>query len=148
MFASSILMCKSEPPKVGHLLFKSPLKELAIGHFHWTEIGGTGRYQVSTGRSTPCVRCSGVDHVSSFESRASVSNGYLRTTGHGRVSTGRVRYSPDPCVESSANRNLTELVRREGCKTPSHRIHTTGRTQSIRCSQSDTLDLSQTTPDA
>ena len=41
-----------------------PLKELAVGHFHWAEIGDTERYQVSTGRSTPNVRCTGVSHVS------------------------------------------------------------------------------------
>ena len=57
-------MCKREPPKAGHLLFISPLKELAVGHFQWAEIGGTGRYQVITGRSTPSIRCSGVGHVS------------------------------------------------------------------------------------
>ena len=82
---------QSQPPSI-----ISSLKELAVGHFHSAENGGTGRYQVSTGRSTPCVRCSGVGHMSFFESHASVSNGYLRTTRHGQVSTGRVRYSPDP----------------------------------------------------
>ena len=74
-------MCKSEPPKVGHLLFIISLKEIAVDHFHWALVVYTGRYQVSTGCSTPCVRCSGVGHVSSFESRASNSNGHLRTTG-------------------------------------------------------------------
>ena len=64
MYVSSNQICKSEPPKAGHLLFIRPLKELAIGHFHWVENGGTGRYQVITGRSTPSVRCSGVGHVS------------------------------------------------------------------------------------
>ena len=64
MYTSSVQMCKREPPKAGHLLFISPLKELAVGHFQWAEIGGTGRYQVITGRSTPSIRCSGVGHVS------------------------------------------------------------------------------------
>ena len=68
------------PPKAGHLLFISLLKELAVGHFHWAKIGGTGRYQVITGRSTPSVRCLGVGHVS-FLNLATVSNGYLRNTG-------------------------------------------------------------------
>jgi len=140
-----IKMCKRAPPKVGHLLFISPLSKRAVGHFHWAEIGGTGRYQVTTGRTTPCVRCSGVGHVSFFESRASNSNGQLRTTGHDQVSTGRVRYSPVSYAESSANCTLTGLeatdgplltglVHREGCKMPSHRTHTTRRTQSVRCS--------------
>ena len=80
-YASSNQICKSLPPKAGHLLFISSLKELAVGHFHWAEIGGTGRYQVITGRSTPSVRCSGVGHVSSFETHASNFNGHLRTTG-------------------------------------------------------------------
>ena len=48
-------MCKSWPPKAGHLLFISPLKELAVGHFNWAKIGGTRCYQVITGCSTPCV---------------------------------------------------------------------------------------------
>ena len=100
MYASSNQMCKREPPKAGHLLFISPLKELVVGHFHWAEIGGTGRSAGYTGRSTPCVRCSGVGHVFSFESRASISNGHLWITGHDQVSTGRVRYSPDSYVES------------------------------------------------
>ena len=64
MYASSIQMCKSYPPKAGHQLFISPSKKLAVGHFHWAENGGTGRYQVSTERSTPCVRCTEVSHVS------------------------------------------------------------------------------------
>jgi len=64
MYASSNQMCKIEPPKDGHQLFISPSKKLAVGHFHWAENGGTGCYQVSTGRSTPCVRCTGVGHVS------------------------------------------------------------------------------------
>ena len=64
MYASSNQMCKREPPKAGHQLFISALKELAVGHFHWAEIGGTGRYQVITERSTPSVRCLGVGHVS------------------------------------------------------------------------------------
>jgi len=83
MYVSSNQMCNSEPPKADHQLFISPLKELVVGHFPWAIVGGTGRYQVSTGRSTPCVRCSGVGHVSSVESRASISNGYLRTIGRG-----------------------------------------------------------------
>ena len=47
----------------------------------------------------PCVWCSRVGHVSSFESRAPISNGHLRTTGRDQVSTGCVRYSPDSCAE-------------------------------------------------
>jgi len=153
-----IKMCKSEPPKAGHLLFISPLSKRAVGHFHWAEIGGTGRSAGYTGRSTPCVRCSRVGHVSSFESRASNSNGHLWTTGHDQVSTEHVRYSPVSYAESSANRDLTGLgapdgpvltglVHRESCKMPSHRMHTTGRTQSVWCSQTDALCLSQATPD-
>ena len=123
--ASIIQICKRELPKAGHLLFISPLKELAVGHFHWAEIGGTGRYQVITGRSTPSVRCSGVGHTSD-------SNGHLRTTGrsagphrtrqahtglmrrefrkpagHRTLSTGSVRCSPDPCAERVAKRPHT-----------------------------------------
>jgi len=51
-------------PQAGHQLFISPLKELAVGYLHWAENGGSGRYQVITGRSTPSVRCLGVGHVS------------------------------------------------------------------------------------
>ena len=119
MYASSNQMCKREPPKAGHLLFISPLKELAIGHFHWAEIGGTGRYQVITGRSTPCVWCFGVGHVSSFESRASNSNVHLRTTGRHQVSTRCVRYSLDSCAERSAS-------------TRPHRTRSTGRSGAHR----------------
>ena len=139
MYASSNQMYKSEPPKAGHLLFISPLNKRAVGHFHWAKIGGTRRYQVSTERSTPCVRCSGVGHVSSFESHASNSNSHLQTIGRDQVSTGRVRCSLDPCAECSANHDLTGLgapdgpvltglMRREDCKTPSHQMHTTGHT--------------------
>jgi len=152
-------MCKRATPKAGHLLFISPLSKRAVGHFHWAKIGGTGCYQVTTERSTPCVRCSRVGHMSFFESHMSNSNGHLRAIGHDQVSTGRVWYSPVSCAESSANCDLTGLrapdglvltglMRREGCKTPSHRTHTTRRTQSVRGSQSDSLCLSQATPDA
>ena len=103
MYASSIQMCKGQPPKAGHLLFISPLKELAVGHFHWAENGGTGRYQVSTGRSTPYVQCTGVGHMSSFETRASNSNGHLRTTGRDQVGTGRVWCTTVLNTEKSAN---------------------------------------------
>jgi len=58
---------------------------------------------VITGRSTPCVRCFGICHVFSFESRTSNSNGHLRTTGRYQVITGRVRHSPVSCVESLSN---------------------------------------------
>ena len=139
MYASSNQMCKRESPKAGHLC---SLKELAVGHFQWAAVVYIGRSVGYTGSSTPCVRCSRVGHVSSFESRVLNSNGHLRTTGHDQVRIGRVRYSPVSYAESSANRDLTGLVHREGCKTPSHRTHTTRRTQSIRCSQSDTLYLS------
>ena len=83
-------MCKREPPKAGHLQFISSLKELAVGHFQWAAVVYTGRSVGYTGRSTPCVRCSGVGHVSSFESRVSNSNGHLQTTGHDQVSIGRI----------------------------------------------------------
>jgi len=133
MYASSIQMCKREPPKAGHLLFISPSKKLAVGHFHCAEIGGTGRYQVITGRSTPSVRCSGVGHVSFFGSHVLVSNDYLQHTGRSAsphrtrpvhtglmrrefrkpqgyrtLSTGSVRCSPDPCIERVTKRPHTE----------------------------------------
>jgi len=111
MYVSSNQICKREPPKSGHLLFKSPLNKRVVGHFHWAKIGGTGCSARYTRRSTPCVRCSVVGHVSSFESRTSISNGHLRTTG-------RVRYSPDPCAERIA-------------KTLDHQTRSTER---IRCS--------------
>ena len=93
-------MCKREPPKAGHLLFISSLKELAVGHFQRAAVGHTGCYQVSTERSTPYVRCSRVGHVTSFESRMSNSNGHLWSTGRDQVSIRRVWYSPDSCAQS------------------------------------------------
>ena len=141
MYASSNQNVQERTPKAGHLLFISPLKEITVGHFHWTVVMHTGRSAGYIERSTPYVWCSGVGHVS-FESRTSISNGHLRTTGRDQVSTGRVWYSPISYAESSANRDLTGLgapdgpvltglMCREGCKTPSHRTHTTGRTQSV-----------------
>ena len=58
----------------------------------------------------------------------------------------QTQISPDS--EHRMRLALTRLMRGEDCKIPSHRTHTTGRTQSIRCSQSDALYLSQATPDA
>ena len=113
MYVSSNQMCKSKPPKAGHQLFISPLKELAVGHFQWAENGGTGRYQVSTGRSTPCVRCTGVGHMSLLKfacqfltvtcgspDALQVHTGLMRRElrkpqGHRTLSTGIARCSPD-----------------------------------------------------
>ena len=103
MYLSSNQKCKSEPPKAGHLLFISPLKELAIGHFHWAEIGGTGCYQVSTRRSTPCVRCTGVGHVSFLNlARQSLTATYT-TPDALQVHTRHIWCTLDPCAESLAN---------------------------------------------
>ena len=81
MYVSSNQMCKSLPPKASHQLFISPLKELAVGLFHWDENGGTGRYQVSTGRSTPLHPVRWGRPRVLLESRVLVSNGYLQHTG-------------------------------------------------------------------
>ena len=132
MYVSSNQMCKSKPPKAGHLLFKSPSKKLAVGYFHWAKIGGTGRYEVITGRSTPSVRCSGKGHVFSLKPASQIltvtcgspdaSAGPHRTRpvhtglmrrefrkpqGHRTLSTGSVRCSPDPCVERVTKRPHT-----------------------------------------
>ena len=49
-YASSIQMCKREPPKAGNLLFLIPLNKRAVGHFHWAEVVHIGRVLVHTGR--------------------------------------------------------------------------------------------------
>jgi len=118
MYVSTNQMCKREPPKAGHLLFISLLNKRVVGHFHWAEIRGTRRSAEYHRRSTPCVRCSRVSHVSTFESRASNSNGHLRTTGHDRVRCTPVScvqrglqtldHSPDSCAERVANRSHTK----------------------------------------
>jgi len=76
---------------------------------------------VITRRSTPYVRYSGVGHVCSFKSCLSNSNGHLRTTGHSQVSTGRVQYSPDSCVERSTNARPHRTLS-TGCS-GAHRTH-------------------------
>ena len=124
-YASSIQKCKREPPKAGHLLFISPLNKRVVDHFHWAEIGGTGRSAGYSGRSTPCVRCSRVGHVSSFESCVSISNGHLRTTERDQVSTGRVWYSPDACVE-----RITKML-----------DHRTRSTERVRCSPDSCAEM-------
>ena len=91
MYVSSNQKRKREPPKAGHLLFKSPSKKLAIGHFHWAEIGGTGRYKVITGRSTPSIRCSGKGHVSSLKPASQI---LTVTFGSPDASTGSHRTRP------------------------------------------------------
>jgi len=103
MYVSSNQLFKREPPKAGHLQFISPLKELAVGHFHWAEIGGTGRYQVITGRSTPSVWCSGVGHVSFLKLAYQSLTATCKAPDALQVHTGRVRCTPNSCVESSAN---------------------------------------------
>ena len=49
-YATNNKMCKREPPKAGHTLFISPLKEIAIGYFQWAAVVHTGRVLVHTGR--------------------------------------------------------------------------------------------------
>jgi len=100
-------MCKREPLKAGHQLFISPLKELAVGHFHWAENGGTGRYQVSTGRSTPCVRCTRVGHVSALNLACQILTVTCGSLDALQIHTGRVWCTPDSCVESFANLRVT-----------------------------------------
>jgi len=95
MYASSNQMCKNLPPKASHLLFISPLKELVVGHFHWAENGGTGRYQVITGRSTPSVRCSGVGHVSFLDLACQSLTATCEPPDALQVHTGRDRSSTD-----------------------------------------------------
>ena len=102
MFASSIQMCKREPPKAGHQLFISHLKELAVGCFSlgWKR---EHRTLLSEHRTLDPLR---PVHWSwprvLFESRVSDPNGYLQHT--------RRSASPHRTVV------LTGLVRREGVK--------------------------------
>jgi len=138
MYVSSIQMCKSEPPKAGHLLFISPLKELAVGHFHWAENRGFGRYQVITGRSTPSVRCRGWPRVL-LESCVSVSNGYLRNTGRpaGPHRTRPIlnglklrevsKFSGSPDAEHRTVRCSPDLYPEMFVKSHGHRTQNTGR---------------------
>ena len=121
MYVSSNQMCKRFSPKAGHLLFISALKELAVGHFHWAENGGTGRYQVITGRSTPNVQCLGVGHVFFLNLACQILTATCNTPDALLVHTGRVQCTPDSCAESSANLQ-------------GHRMWVTGRTLSVRCS--------------
>ena len=93
-------MCKSWPPKAGHLQFISPQRDRAVGSVTGLKSRAPDAQQGTTGHSTPYVWCSRVDHVSTFESRASISNGHLRTTGRDQVSTKHVRYSPVSYAES------------------------------------------------
>jgi len=106
-------------PKPATFYLEAPSTKEPLATFIGMKIGGTERYQGTTGRSTPYVRCSEVGHMSSFESRASNSNGHLRTTVRDQVSTGRVRYSTVPCTESSANKRC-------------HRTRSTGRSGAHR----------------
>ena len=105
-YASSNQMCKRAPPKAVHQLFISSLKEIAVGHFHWAEIGGTGR-------STPCVWCIGVSHVSFLDFACqilTVTCGSPDASGAHWTHAQRVSQtcgSPDPCAERVAKRPHT-----------------------------------------
>jgi len=68
------------------------------------KLGVTGRSTGSHRMLGPCVRCSEVSHMSTFESRVLISNGYFQTTGHSQVSTRRVWYPPDTYAERVAKR--------------------------------------------
>ena len=106
-------------PKAGHPQFISPSKKLAIGRFHWTENGGTGRYQVSTGRSTPCVRCTGVGHVSFLDFACQFLTATCNTPDALQVHTGRSgahrtraqRGLQKPPTPDAYHRTLSKCVR-------------------------------------
>ena len=147
-YASSNQMCKSEPPKAGQLLFISPSTIESLATFTGLKSGAPDAQQGATGRSTPCVRCTDVSHVSNFESHALNSNGHLRTTGRDQVSTGRVRYSPVTCREVCKHTTSPD-----SCAERSAKHTNTGRwaPDSLRCRVRETRRLalrSQQAPDA
>ena len=126
-YVSSNQMCKSQPPKAGHLLFISPLKELVVGHFYWAEIGGH-RMLPSDHRTLdpqrPVLR--GWPRVL-LETRVSVSNGYLQNTGR----------SAGPHQTRPVHTGLMcrEFRKPAGSPDVSHRTLTTGRSQSASGAQ-------------
>jgi len=70
-------------------------------------------------------------------------------SGDQRTLTQRVYQThTSPNAEHRTRPVLTVPAHREVCKTSTQRTHTTGRTLSVRCSQSETLYWSQATPDA
>ena len=58
---------------------------------------------MSTGRSTPYVRCTGVGHVSSLNLACQILTATCNTPDALQVHTGRVRCTPDSCAESLSN---------------------------------------------
>ena len=58
---------------------------------------------MSAGRSTPCVRCTGVSHVSSLKPACQILTVTCTPPDALQVHTGRVRCTPDSCAESLSN---------------------------------------------
>ena len=84
-------------------IYKPPQRDRVVGSVTRLKSGAPDARQGATKHLTPYVWCSGVSHVSTFESHASISNGHLWTTGCDQVSTGCVRYSPVSCTERLSN---------------------------------------------
>ena len=133
-YVSSNQMCMSQPPKAGHFLFISPLKEtirwlLSLGwkreHRTLPSDHRTLEPQRPVLRGWPRVL---------HEIRVSVSNGYLQNTGRSigphRTHAQGVPQTWSPDVSHRTHPEgpvLTGLKHRKGCKTPSHRTLTIGR---------------------
>ena len=82
-------------------------------------MGGTGRYQVIIGRSTPSVRCLGISHVSFLKFRVSVST---------RLKLREVcKYSGSPDAEHRTVRCSSDLYPERFAKPRGHRTQNTGR---------------------
>jgi len=145
MYVSSNQMCKRSPPKAGHPLFISPLKETSRWLFSLGWKRGH-RMLLSEHRTLdpwrPVLR--DWPHVL-LGYRVSVSNGYLQSTRRSAgphrtrpVHTGLMRRefhkpagSPDVSHRTLPERPvLTALKHREGCKMPLHRT----LSECVRCS--------------
>ena len=139
--------CKSKPPKADHFLFISLLNKKSSWLFHGQKLGPPDSLQVSHRTLESCVWCTNDSHVSPFESRASISNSHLQTTGRGQVGTGRVQCTPDQYVESIAKSKDTGRgqctltrhtgpIRREGFFVRDHRTCSCVRCHERFCSES------------
>ena len=116
MYASSNQMCKREPPKAGHLLFISPTTKEPLATFTGLKSGAPDAQEGTTGRSTPCVWCSVVCHMSNFESARwtlTVTYGPPDATKWAPDASGTHRSRTQRVCQTH---DLTGLVHREVCK--------------------------------
>jgi len=127
MYASSNQMCKSKPPKAGHLLFISPSTKEPLATF--TRPPTSGALWLATcpplnlARQSLTVTCRPLD-ATKWAPNASGTHRTHAQTGLQTLDLTRLG-APDASV-------LTGLVCREGCKTPSNRTHSEHPVLSVR----------------